>query len=382
MDFTINLVDNILVSNLTNTVEFKEYCNDLNELGVIVDPEYYLEAVENKKTGLKRELGKITKNTADTTKKVGSIFNDVTDAGGGLIKGGVDILGASIRLIVKIIKFITDKIMIIPKFIVKVIDNITNLPDTIKNKIKGNITLYITINDIQDLYSQSLMNQLMTFISQAYTLSQGELWGTFFHRRKTGSLDASVNDKKLIKEMEKNYNYISNLGFTKSVINMSNMDTINAYFGNAKSVKFIDHTGKRNECTYYEALIKLSKDLGTKKEEIEQIRVMLSDKLANTQANQEFVKVGPNVQKYIYKSVQMVSKIVEIIGNIIKYIITDMNTIEKITDKLLAKKKINADNIAVASDKKKRERQKPLGVTNIIHPKNNKNNQEVEDNPE
>ena len=247
MTISIDLVDDIIASTLTDTIQFKEYCENLDELGSIIDPEFYLEAVEHKKTGIKRELGKVTKNTIDTTRKMGSIYNDITDAGGGLIKGGVDVLGASIRLIVKIIKFFTDKIIKIPKMIVKVIDKIGQIPSDIKNKIKGNIKLYITINDIQDLYGQSLMNQLKTFISYASALSQGELWGTFFNPRKVsnGLLNINMNDKKNIKDMQKIYNYIANLNFTESIINMSSMDVVNAYFGDSKSVKFIDHNNQR-----------------------------------------------------------------------------------------------------------------------------------------
>ena len=105
-------------------------------------------------------------------------------------------------------------------------------------------------------------------------------------------------------------------------------------------------------------MIKLTKDLGEKKDEIEHIRVLLGDKIATTQANQQFVKVGPNVQKYILNSMQMVSKIIEIIGNMIRYILIDIKTIENTTNKLLSKKKIKPDNAAVKKDKKEREKQK------------------------
>lgn len=345
IDTNINLVDDIIASKLTSTIEFKEYCDNLDELGSIIDPEFYLEAVEHKMTGIKRQASKITKNTVDATKKAGSVYNDVTDIGGSLLKGGFDVVTASISLIVKIIKFFTDKIVKIPQMIVRLIEKIGQIPSDIKNKIKGNITLYITINDIQDLYAQSLMTHLLRFMNYAKFLSNGEMWGTFFNTRKqqVGLFEVSLNDKKILKEMEKIYSYVSKLGFSKTVIDMSDNRNVNAYFGNSKSVKFIDHKHQRIECTYYEALQKLVKDLSEKKDEIEAIRITLGNKIAVTQANQQFVKAGASFQKSIMNSVQMVSKVIEIIGNIVRYTLIDIKTIDNTTDKILAKRNIKAN---------------------------------------
>lgn len=353
IDLTMNLVDNIIASTFTETKAFVEYCNDLDQLSLITDTEFHLESVEHKNTGIKRTASNIVKNTAKTTKDVGSIYGNVTNAGGSIIKGEWDIFAASLRLITKIISFLAKKISKIPKMIANLIDKIGEIPADIRNKIRGNIKLYITIHDIQDLYAQSLMNQLMTFITLSKTMSEGELWGTFFNKRSNGGIiNVGVNDIKISKEMKKIYNYISRLEFKQSVIEMKDASIVDAYFGSSKSVKFIDQNNKRVECTYYEALGRLIKDINDKKDELEAIRIKIGDKIATTQANQQFVQMGSNAQKHITESVQMVAKLIEILGNMVRYIAIDVKTIEDTTNKLLSKKKITADKTVIKKDAK------------------------------
>lgn len=352
IDLSMNLVDNIIASTFIETTAFAEFCNDLDQLKIFTDTEFYLESVEHKNTGIKRSASNIINNTAKTTKDVGSIYGNVTNAGGSIMKGGWDVFAASLKLITKIISFLASKVSKIPKMVANLIDKIGEIPADIRNKIRGNIKLYITINDIQDLYSQSLMNQLMTFITLSKTMSEGELWGTFFNKRSSnGIINVGINDVKISKEMKKIYNYISRLEFKPSVIEMKDSSVVDAYFGNSKSVKFIDNK-ERIECTYYEAISKLIKDIQNKRDELEAIRIKISDKIATTHANQQYVQMGANAQRHITESVQMVAKLIEILGNMVRYIAIDIKTIEDTTNKLLSKKKITADKAAIKKDAK------------------------------
>lgn len=336
--FEITVVDEVIASTLGK--DFKEFCESIDQLETLVNPEMYLEAVEDATPNLRRTFKGVHKNTMDTTRDIYHAYGNVVDGNAKLIKSTWDLVMRSIQLITRIIGFILGKISAIPKGILKAAETIANIPETVLNKIKGNIQLYITADDLENLYNQTLIHRIDTFISTANSLSQGELWGTFLSRQAKvvgGKVYASQNDIKACKQLEKIYEHIKYLEFTPTNIEMKDIKARNMYFGNSKSVKFTDLKGVKFQGTYYEALIKLTKDIESRREDLKKVHEALGQKYNQTQLNQTFGKLSRGDQYRITDTIRMMSKVVSIVGNITKYIMIDMQTITKSTDKMLKK---------------------------------------------
>lgn len=338
----------------TSSIAFKEFCSDLDELGCITDSDLYLEKVRSNEQTL-RSFGKsVGKNTYSTTLDVAKAYGTVVDSNASLIKSMWDLMMRALQLAVRAISFILRKISYIPYAIIKLGNKVADIPDDVRNKIRGNIKLYITIPDIQNLYNNQLLNKLTTFMGLATRLSQGEMWGTFISRRDADhKILVGENDMKTCKEMQKIYGQIKLLEFNPSTIEMKDKTTVDAYFGTAKSVNFTDLNGKKHNSTYYEALTTLLKDIESQQQNMEKIQKSIGEKYKQTQINTNFSKLHYTQQMLIRDSISMISKLISVIGNIIRYINTDIETLNNATDALLKKAGVKVKETPKKEDKKK-----------------------------
>lgn len=312
---------------------FKEFCENLDILDQLSTSEVYIEEVTNNKATLMKPFKGTIKNTADTTIDLVSIYGGLMSGNASVIKGFWDLFMKLINLGLNVILFILGKITTIPILIMKVGDKVGSIPDNIANKIQGNIKVYITIPDIESLYNNQLLNKLTTFISLSRRLAEGDTWGTFFRKRKGSK--GNENDIKISKEMKAIYAHLKTLKFTQTTIFMSHTDAFKQYFGQEKSIHFVDLHGKKHNDTYYEALTQLVEDIKAHQDDLKVIQQSVSSKYTETYMNQEFSKLTATQRDIIVNSVQMISRMLKVTGDIVKYIIIDMQTIEKETSKIL-----------------------------------------------
>lgn len=336
--FEMNLVDEIVASTFGE--HYKEFCGNIDNLDSIWDHNF-MEAVKDATPNLRGNINKIGKNTYDTTKDVIGAYNNVVDANASAIKNTWDLVMRAVNLMTRILGFVISKIGTIPKLILKLANAIGDIPNEVRNKIQGNIELYITVQDIEAIYNQNLIARLDQFISMGTKLSQGELWGTFFMRSAkivNGKVYASQNDIKAAKQLRKIYEHIKNLEFTKSTIIMKDENARNMYFGSSKSISFTDLKGNKFSGTYFEALNKLVDDINSRKDELDQIHKLLGKKYDHTLMNQTFSKLNRSDRYYITDTIRMMSKVVTVVGNMTRYVMEDIKTINKATNKILKSK--------------------------------------------
>lgn len=338
----LDSVDIILGSDTTSQ-SFKEFCDDLDELDKINDENFYIEAVQDNNVDLRHGLKAIRRNTRNTTLDVGAAYGNIVSGNAKLIKSVWDLTMRAINLSTRVIGFILRKLSLIPRVILDVGNKVADLPEDIRNKIRGNIQLYITVNDIQNLYNKQLLVKIDKFISLARRLSEGEVWGTAFKKRKTeGIIKMKENDMAICRQMDEIYEQIKLLEFKPSTVEMKDQKSVEMYFGNKAVVAFKDLHAKSHNSTYYEALIQLMKDISEQKDTLEKIHGDIGAKYTQSQLNSSFSQLNFNAQNRVASTIQMMSKIVSVIGNIIRYITIDMKTLETATDTLLAKQGVTA----------------------------------------
>lgn len=372
----LSILDECISFDFLYSESYDNFCKNLDGIKNILDDELYIEKVKNNNENIIKKnskgLSKGIKRTVDTTKDLAATHSYATRTGGDVINGIWNIITSLLRMAVKSISFIVSKIMIIPDLILKLINNIEKIPQKIKNKIKGSIELYICAEDISVFYNKHLLRLTFQFISYANDLADGDMWSTFFNRKgynkNTNKLsnklyELTTTDMKLCKNMRSVHEKLKKITFEKSIIDMNDEKTVDIYFGGAKSVKFYDLSGKLHESTYYEALIQLIKDLQGEMKAIEHIRDIIGDKIDRTTVNQELGRLSQSAQETISDTISMVSSVIGIIGNIIRYIMADAKTINNSSNKILETMKIRPDNKAIKSaENENRNARKNKGI--------------------
>lgn len=347
--FELNAVDSVIA--LAMDSEYNDFCENLRMLDEMHHEDLFSEAVKDPKTQRRKDFDKTVSRTVKTTKDVAGAYNNITDAGGDVIKSIWDLAFGAITLTIRVISFILRKISLIPKGILAVANKVASIPTNLRDKIRGNVKIYITAADLQNLYNQSLLRSLDEFIAYGKELSTGSTWGTFFSRRedwvKTGDTNGtefkvSANDISTCKKMRGLYVRLKLMEFEESTVEMNKPETRNIYFGTDKSISFTDLRGQQHQSTYFDALVQLMKDIQTREADLRQINEAIGNKYDQTMMNQQFTKLPKNAQNLIAESIQMISKVISIVGNIIKCITSDMNTIKASADKILSKQKVKA----------------------------------------
>ena len=329
-----------------HTQEFKEFCSNLNSLGVITNPRLYIESMEdhNKSFIAKMKDKKILSNARKTTGDVKKAYDDVTDGGGSLIRAVWDMSMKGIQLASKIIKFILINLAKIPKMIVSIVKTIGRIPQNVRNKIRGNISLYITVNDVNSLY-KTLIPVIDTFLDNADEVCKGTMWGTFFNRRPAGSKIPSKyilteNDMAYHKKMKSAYEKLKLIEFKETIVKLEDPNVVNIYFGGTKSIKYKNASGNVVESTYYDALAAVLNEFQEQSEFLKSVQTDIGEKFDKSQMNQAFARLDTSAQQTVGDTIQMISKVINIIGNLLRYTIIDMKTIRNSADKILSKENI------------------------------------------
>lgn len=350
-DFSMNIVEEVLLSNMTDTREFKEYCSNLDKLSSLIPDEFFIEEVVTPKSKISKKASGIAKNTIDTTKTATGVYGMATDVGGAYYKSVWSLTFACLKLMMKVISYFIFKLIEIPEMLVKLINAIGEIPASIKNKIKGNIKLFITVNDIDTLYNNNVVKMLDDYIGDMNRLSVGEVWSTFFHPRiikgkdeNNTKVEIKENDMKIIRDMNKIYKQLKLVKFSETLINMSKGSNVNIYFSKEVSIKFTDLRGNHHEYSYLEALMQLMKDLNERSDTIKRLQADITSKYTEGEANLSYSRLGPLAQKNISTTIQEISMVINTIGNIVKCVMTDISTIDKSIKLMIKKKRINSSD--------------------------------------
>lgn len=327
--------------------EFKEFYNNTKQLDRVVDQEFYIEAmVDNNKSFVSKMMPKKPlENTVKTTKDIKKAYTNVTDGGATFIQSVWNLTMKSIQLVSKILRYILINMSRIPKAIIKTFQTISRIPSDVRNVIKGNITLYITVNDINDLHNK-LIPMIDDFLFAAEDMSKGKMWGTFFNRRPIG--DGTItkyvlteNDIGYFKKMRSIYNKLKLINFDQTLIKLENQSIVDIYFGEAKSIKYKNSDGKNIESNYYDALVAIFDIFKEQNDFLKNLEQDMGVKMNKTQMNQSFAKLGESAQKTISETMTMLYKIINIMANLIKYVMIDIKTINNSANKILSRNKVS-----------------------------------------
>ena len=366
MEIIFNTVDSVIVDNLIDDVEFYEFCNNLNRLDKILSTDLYISEEVDRLDNKSDTSEKIVNNTLKTTKDMAKIYGITTDIGGMSIKSVWDLIMKLLEIISSTLLFITKKIVLIPNTITNILDTISKIPSNVINKIRGNIKLYITVNDIQLMMDKFILEHMMNFISLANQLSKGELWTTMFKQKEPDREQSEYNrvksssDMDTIKKMKKEFSYFSMIKFNETVIDMNDSNNVEGYFGKGKVI-YKDIYGVEHSNTYYASLKELINMITARKSELDVLYSTVGNKIKITQSNQSFANLSQLQRNSVINSMQMISKTIEIIGNIIKYMIKDLNTIQKSTTQIIKKQ----DKINKNTEKKKLIRTNNDSIKNL-----------------
>ncbi len=355
MEIIFNTINNIIADNLIDDVEFYEFCNNLNKINKLLSTDLYLSEEVEKLDSKHNSTGKkIVNNTLKTTKDMAKIYGITTDIGGMSTKSIWDLMMKLLEIGSSTLLFITKKIVLIPNTITRILDMTSKIPSNVINKIRGNIKLYITIDDVQLLMDKFILEHMMNFISLANQLSKGELWTTMFKHKEPDREQSEYNrvksssDMDTINKMKKEFSYFSMIRFNETVIDMNDPSNVEGYFGNGKII-YKDIYGVKHNNTYYTSLKELINMITARKGELDLLYSTIGDKIRITQSNQSFANLSQLQRDSVINSMQMISKTIEIIGNIIKYMMQDLNTIQKSTVQITKRQ----DKINKGTTKKK-----------------------------
>lgn len=355
--FNLDSLDVVLTIDTTSN-EFKEFCENLDQIRILGDVELYVEAMHDKNnTGAHEGFKKAMRNTVSTTRDLGSAYNTITTSSGDAIKSFWDLMMKALSLTTRALAYIINRIARIPNAILNIGKRVGNIPNDVRDKIRGNIKLYITVNDLSALYNNSLLQRIETFISLGVRLSEGDMWGTFVKKRpSSGIFKVKENDMKICREMDKVYEHLRLIEFTQTSIEM-NESNRNIYFGTEKSITIKDLHTKTFTGSYYDVLHKLMNDINLWKRNLGKIQADIGDKYTKSQENQQFSHLDTFSQQRVSQTIQMISKVIGIIGNLVRYVQYDLNTIESSVNKILSTEGVNvtkADKVAKKEIKKEK----------------------------
>lgn len=333
-DFDIDLVEPTLSLNLPDTQVYAEFTADLNSLWSVtgIDTLLFYEAVSTPQIRTNQKIKRTINTTIGTTKDIGMIYDNLTTAGGSVIHSFWNLGMSAISLMSKVIRFILVNLSKIPKGITRLINWIGKLPVNVFHKVRGDIALYITVNDINALYSQNLMMKLRSFIAAANQLSQGPAWNVLTGPKIVQALKGKFfnkNDLAICHNISVLYKQIGGLRFERTNVDMKDTNNISRYFGADAFIQFNDINGKKFEGNYLEALNKLIEDLQTQQSNISALNDNLCTKFNSNQTSANFAKLQPSDQQQMMNAIQQVGRMVSVIGRIVQYVIEDVKTIER-----------------------------------------------------
>lgn len=329
------------IPEFTSSEDFKEFCSAIDTIKEYNESmELYLEAVDDPKvtrrTGLKEGL----KNTGDLAKLTGQAIGGVVDAKAGVYNATATLVGKVFAKSAKIFYWMMGKVS-------KTINNITdlgskvgNIPESIISKIRGDIQLYITVGDLEGIYNTSIIKRLDDFITVMDAFTRGEVWGMIFKKFLVpNDYKLSKTDDKYCKDLNKLYNELAKIKFNPTTVDMSNPKNKEKYFSTKGNIHFTDLRGNSHDSNYYDALKTLVTDLTSRKKEIENLEKAFGEKMNRSHMEQAWAKLSNSDRDQVTKALKNCMGVVTVIGDMLKYVTTDINTMNDTVDKIIKSSK-------------------------------------------
>ena len=333
MDFTLDLpIYDSILEEFMDLTKFKQGCYELRELAEMCcytdevqqyfDEHYLMEALNDPKEKAKLSAKEILGRTKGTTGGLLRAYDNITTAKGNLYHSVFSLGNKLLAGIVKVISFIMNTVALVPKTLLKLANLIGSIPEEVRIKIRGDIKLYITADDIQTLYAASFMKKLKVFINDAEKFSRGKMYTM---NKLVGA------DKVTATKLIETYAFMKTVSFTPTVVNMKNPDNITTYFSNDAKVSFKDSNNKNQKLSYLKALEYMANDINSQKTLLESIKTNLDTK---DEIAHDKLKAGAQ-NALVTAAVNAVANSFTLIGNMAQYIVADIATINKAAKKVL-----------------------------------------------
>lgn len=318
---------------LLDDVELTDlYEKAIEEFDAIDSGEFILEAMVNAKEEFSKRFDMAMANTKDTTAKALKVYDDTTTGLGKVYKAAADFVLAVFQVIAKFTKFILNIIASVVSAGVNLINFIGNIPENIRDKLRGNIKLYITANDLQH-FEKMIFPSIRSFIVLSQEFTKGDMWGTFFSRNE------GRNDMELFKKM-KIFAQKVNVDFVKTTIDLSVAANRNAYFSNTKFINVIDENGNDTQVNYGEALNNIMKKIQSLTPELKNIQTAFGEKVSRTELNGKIAELSASKQMKIRGTVFMIANTVKVLARFVNYAKSDLNTMNHSMKRIKEKYKI------------------------------------------
>lgn len=315
--------------------QYNSLFKEISEFDKLFSPELFLEALDAPNTGMKETMREVHRNTKETVKDTAHVYGDLTDAGGSMMKATWDMFIKAVALASKVIKFIFNNLARIPTMIAAVIQKIGSIPSEVRALIRGDLKIYLTPRDLQ-VMNHNVLGDIKVYLSHASELSKGKFFTTLMGTRGRDFRDLvfGENDMKHYKKMKAKYNKLSSVGITPTHIQMTD-ETREIYFGKGPAVK-IPVKGSIKNLTYLDALNTTITEISGLQGSLRTVEELIQKKIQMTYDNNSITKLSRGQQRDVQDSVVMTSKVINLIGNFMKYIIHDVDLINKTTAKVTA----------------------------------------------
>ena len=345
MEFSLN-IDNRAVEMNKRYYEFTQNLEKLNTYFASYD--FYLEAVNDQNQTMMGSMRNSVKNfglfrdSRKTSKEALQTYGNVTTSGGLIAKSIWNIMMKGFSLSNKILVYVTDKIARIPEFVGSITNNIASIPDEVRRKIRGDIKLYIPLQDLE-IFQKRVFPYILNFYDAAEEIGEGNMFGTFFKRRPVsekglGKFILTENDIKYANIMKDCYEKLKNVQFSKTIVEITNDAVALLYFGNDKSYTYKNAEGKTVKGNYYSALVEVFEILRDRNNWLKELKDAFKKKLDETLINRAIEKLNKEQQELIRDTLTVMVKFITMIGNLVKYVVADLNTLSGSIDKILKKK--------------------------------------------
>ena len=326
-------MENIFDLNIFEDTELKpisgnsyyELCTIVRDYDRLMDNEIYFdEAVRDTQRSAKRSLDQIISNTIDTTRDVVGLYDDTTTAGGSLIKAGWDLAMKLVKLAVRGLILIINLLTLIPTTITRVIESIENSAIKTMARIKGNITLYITYEDIKFLNDEFIFKTIKEIISAGVAMGKTQTWG-------------NGSKVPLINKEPKSVNYKAIKGYCNKIINgrarIKNMrfDATSIDLSSTKAKELYLGTGSGS---YLDSIRSIIKAIEDDKTNLDTLAKDFKSKYEDAIYSGAFATLRPHEQKRIQQAVIDLSKTTIDVSKIVNYANKDVNTIIKTVNKI------------------------------------------------
>lgn len=361
MDLLENVVDEVLFRNINGDPEYIDFTESINGLSdVILEMDEFRVLTEDvdgldedgKKKNPAKTVAKAAKNTVKTTNVVKGAYGNITDVGGAAYKGIWMLVWKAAAFVTKIIKFIFKNIMKLIKAIPKLGEKVSNIPDAVRKKIRGSINLNISWQDLVTLIGSdnAMLNNIDKFITDAVELIRSPEW-EFVLKGREARKDKQANKQagRLLstgaaKRMQGYYAKFKAVKIEPRPVDMADGGNVNTYFGTRTFGLKID--GKVVERTYFQGLQILGEIVKRQESAMKSIEQQFSTKFTNVQDNGVFDRLDVSYQHDLQTCMQMISKGVEIVGNVVKGITADLKTLSLEIDRIVKyREKLEGDGL-------------------------------------